>query len=72
MALQFLDDVNIRGGVTVSGSFSAANINTNANYVESPRTVVGAVSGISQILVMNQTTYDTLTPKLSTTLYIIV
>lgn len=72
MAIKFLDDVNVTGALTISGSVSATNINVNQNIVQSPKTIMGGISGISQIQVMDQTTYDTLSPKLSSVLYVIV
>jgi hypothetical protein len=72
MAIKILDDVSVQGGLSISGSISATNISSSVNYVQSPKTVVNSISGISQILVMNQTSYDTLSPKLSSVLYVIV
>jgi hypothetical protein len=73
MAIQFLDNVSF------SNNISAKSINitegvtiNNDDVVKSPLTVMGAVSGISNIIVLDQISYDTLSPKLSTTLYVIV
>jgi hypothetical protein len=62
------------GRTTASGPLNFTNnitINNN-NVVKSPSTITGGVSGISNIVVMDQVSYDTLSPKLSTTLYVIV
>lgn len=66
MAIKFLD------AVSVAGTISSANIKPEENIVQSPKTITGSISGISEILLMDQTTYDNLTPKLSSVLYVIV
>ena len=72
MDIKFLYDISVQGGLTISGNVSTSNINPNQNIVQSPKTITSGISGISQILVMDQTTYDTLSPKLSSILYVIV
>lgn len=72
MAIKFLDDISVQGGLVIDGNVSSTNIKIEENVVQSPKTITGSISGISEILLMDQTTYDNLTPKLSSVLYVIV
>lgn len=72
-----LEKLTVVGNISATGdvyanSINGTNIITNSNFVQSPTTTIGGVSGVSDIRVMTQTAYDLLTPKLSATLYIIV
>jgi hypothetical protein len=69
--------LTVVGNISATGTIFAQSINSlnipgGGNIVSSPSTVIGGVSGITEIRVLTQSDYNSLSPKLPTTMYIIL
>jgi hypothetical protein len=68
--------LTVVGNISASGTLFAQSINSigiaGGNVVTSPSTVTGGISGITDIRVLSQSAYNSLSPKLSSTMYIIL